>query len=90
MDVDWELRQAGPPDGDFTVFAASPEAMAVAIVAGLAHDGDDLINGRRVRGVVLAVVAPGDPGAESWRGRRRAASSGSVEQLLNRRHGSLL
>jgi hypothetical protein len=31
----------------------------VAIVAGLAHDGDDLINGRRVRGVMLAFVCVG-------------------------------
>jgi hypothetical protein len=64
--------------------------MAVAIVAGLAHDADDLINGRRVRGVALALVARGDPAAELWRGRRRAASVGSVEQGLKRGHGSLL
>jgi hypothetical protein len=30
--------------------------MAVAIMAGLAHDGDDLINGRRVGGVALALL----------------------------------
>jgi hypothetical protein len=64
--------------------------VAVAIVAGLAHDGDDLIDGRRVRGVMLAFVAWGDPAAEPWRGRRRTASASSVEQRLNRRHGSLV
>jgi hypothetical protein len=38
--------------------------MPMTITVGLAHDGDDLINGRRVGGVTLALVARGDPGAE--------------------------
>src|SRR6516225_1355376 len=63
--------------------------MAVAIMAGLAHDGDDLINGRRVGRVTLAFIAWRDPGAEPGRGRRRPAPVGSIQQRLNR-HGSLL
>jgi hypothetical protein len=59
--------------------------MAVTIVAGLAHHGDDLINGRRVGGIALALFARGYPGAEAWRGRRRAASTRSVKQRLNRK-----
>jgi hypothetical protein len=65
------------------------EAMAVAIVAGLAHDGDDLINGRRIGGIAPALVTQGDPGAEPWRGRRRAAPAGSANQQQNRRPSSL-
>jgi len=64
--------------------------MAVAIMAGLAHDRDDLIDDRRVRGVALALVTRRDPGAESWHGRRRATSAGRVNQRLNRTHGFLL
>jgi hypothetical protein len=66
------------------------QAMAVAIVAGLAHDRDDLIHRRRVRGMALALVTRRDPGAEAWRSRRRAATAGSVNQRLNRTHGCLL
>src|SRR5437764_12447798 len=64
--------------------------MAVAILAGLAHDRDDLIDGRRVGGVALALVAWSYAGVRSGHGRRRAASPGSIKQRLNRRHGSLL
>jgi hypothetical protein len=53
--------------------------MAAAITAGLAHDGDDLIDGRRVGGVALALV-PGaipvrNPGVVAGDRRRPAASS---------------
>src|SRR6516164_4175221 len=63
--------------------------MAVAVMAGLAHDRDDLIDRRRVGGVALALVTRRDPCAEARHGRRRAATSGSVKQRLNR-HGSLV
>jgi hypothetical protein len=66
------------------------EAMTVAIIPGLAHHRDDLIDCRRVGGVALALVAQGYPGTRSWRGRRRTTSTGSVKQRLRRRHGSLL
>ena len=50
----------------------------MAILAGLAHDRDDLINGRRVGGVALAFVARGDPlrnpGVVAGERRRPAAS----------------
>ena len=53
--------------------------MAVAIMAGLAHDGDDVINGRRVGGVALALVPWGypvrKPGVVAGDRRRPAASS---------------
>jgi hypothetical protein len=53
--------------------------MPVTITPGLAHDGDDLINGRRVGGVTLALVARGDPvrnpGVVAGERRRPAASS---------------
>jgi hypothetical protein len=54
--------------------------MAVAIMAGLAHDRDDLVNRRRVRGVALALVTRRDPSAEPWmvageRGRPAASTN---------------
>ena len=56
------------------------DAMPVAIVRGLAHDRDDLIDRRRVRRVRLTLVARGNPGTRSRRGRRRTAPTGSVKQ----------
>jgi hypothetical protein len=52
--------------------------MPVAMVAGLAHERDDLINARWVGGVALAFVARGYSGAEPGRGRRRAAPPGGI------------
>ena len=49
-----------------------------------------VIDGRRVGGVALALVAWSYAGVRSGHGRRRAASPGSIKQRLNRRHGSLL
>jgi hypothetical protein len=66
------------------------DATAVAIVAGVAHHGHDLIDGRRVSRVALALVPWRDPGTKPGCGRRRATAAGSVKQRLNRRHGSLL
>jgi hypothetical protein len=73
--------QPGAPQHD----DQGTQAMPVTITPGLAHNGDDLINGRRVRGVTLALVAWGDPGAEPWRGRRGTTPPSGVEQLLRRR-----
>ena len=44
------------------------QAMPVTITAGLAQDGDDLIDRRRVGGVMLALVPRGDPlcGTRAW------------------------
>jgi hypothetical protein len=78
--------QPGAPEHD----DQRVEAMTVAIVPGLAHHRDDLIDRRRVRGVGLAIVARGYPGTRSWRGRWRTASTGSVKQRLRRQRGSLL
>jgi hypothetical protein len=41
------------------------DATAVAIVVGLAHNGHDLIDGRRVGRVALTLVSRGGPGAEA-------------------------
>ena len=60
------------------------QTMAVAIIAGLAHHGDDLIDCRRVGRVALALIAWRDPGAEPRHGRRRPATAGSVKQQLDR------
>ena len=62
------------------------DAMPMAIVPGLAHDRDDLIDRRRVRRVGLTLIARGNPGTRSWRGRRRTASTSSVKQLVEE-HG---
>jgi hypothetical protein len=56
---------------------AQPEAMAV--VAGLAHDRDDLLHGRRVRGVSQRLVARRTPSVIAGHGRRRAPPAGSVK-----------
>jgi hypothetical protein len=41
------------------------EPMTVAIIPGLAHHRDDLVDWRRVGGVGLALVARGYPGTRS-------------------------
>jgi len=55
---------------------------AVRTVARAAHHGDDLLDGGRVRGVADAFVAGRSTGVESWHRRRRATTSGGVEQQL--------
>ena len=62
--------QPGAPQHD----DQSVDAMAVAIVPGLAHDRDDLIDRRRVRRVGLTLVARGYPNTKTGRGCRRAAA----------------
>jgi hypothetical protein len=56
---------------------AQPKAMA--IVAGLAHDRDDLFHGRRVRGVAQSLVARRAAGVVAGHGRRRAPPAGGIE-----------
>jgi hypothetical protein len=68
--------QPGAPEHDD--HRAQPEP--VAVIAGLAHDGDDLIDRRRVRRVADALVARRPTGVIARHGRRRAAPPGRVQQ----------
>ena len=51
-----DAQAAAPEDDD-----QGAEPVAVAVVAGLAHHGDDLFDGRRVGGIEPALVAGGRP-----------------------------
>jgi hypothetical protein len=54
----------------------------VAVIGGRAHHGDDLLDGRRVRGIELALVARRAPGVIVGHGRRRATPTGGIEHCL--------
>jgi hypothetical protein len=51
----------------------------VEALHGEAHDGDDLLDGRRVGGIELALVARRAPGVIARQGRRRTAPTGGIE-----------
>ena len=51
-------------------------------VTGGAHDGDDLLDLRRVGRVAQPLVSWRVAGVEAWQRRRRTASTGAVEQKL--------
>ena len=70
--------QPGAPEHDDQ--PAQPPA--VAPVAGGAHDGDDLLDGRRIGRVAHALVARRAAGVEPGHRRRRAAATGGIEQQL--------
>jgi len=55
----------------------------------LAHHGDDLLDGRRVGGVLLALVAWRTTGVVARQRRWRTASAGRIEQRCDG-HGILL
>jgi len=76
--------QPGPPQhNDQPV-----DAIAVPGMGSVAHDRDDLID---VGGsaVALTVVPRRPPDVKGRQRRRRAATAGSIEDLLSRGHGSL-
>jgi hypothetical protein len=51
----------------------------MAVVGGLAHDGDDLLHGRRVRGIELSLVARRTSGVVARQRRWRAPPAGGIE-----------
>jgi hypothetical protein len=57
-----------------------PHAGAVDAVAGLAHDGDDLLDGGRIGRVAQPLVARRAPGEVAGHGDRRATAAGGVQQ----------
>jgi hypothetical protein len=66
--------------------AAAPEhhdhgaqPAAVAVVAGLAHHGDDLFHGRRIGGIEPPLVAGRTSGVIAGHGRGRATPTGGIE-----------
>jgi hypothetical protein len=67
--------QAAAPKHDDQ--GAPPPAMTV--VGGLAHHGDDLLDGRRVRGIEPALVARRASGVIAGHGRGRAPPTGGIE-----------
>jgi hypothetical protein len=73
--------EAGPPEDH----DQATQASAVRVVAGLAHDGDDLLDFGRIGGILETLVARGSTGMEAGHGRRRSASTSAVKQQLG--HG---
>src|SRR5687768_7129353 len=61
------------------------QASAVRVVAGRAHDGDDLLDFGRIGGIAETLVARGSTGMEAGHGRRRPASTSTVKQHLGHR-----
>jgi len=57
---------------------------AVRLVAGGAHDGNDLLDLRRIRRVAQALVAWSMAGVESRHRRGRSTATDTVEQKLGR------
>jgi hypothetical protein len=55
------------------------QPVAVAVVAGLAHHGDDLFHRRRVGGIDLPLVAGRTAGVVAGHGRGRATPTGGIE-----------
>jgi hypothetical protein len=70
--------QPGAPQHD----NERPQAVGVDAGAGVAHDGDDLGDGRRVGGVALALVARQAPGVVARQRRWGARAAGGIEQGL--------
>src|SRR3954452_20917479 len=67
--------QAAAPEHDHQ----SAEPVAVGVVAGLAHHGDDLFHARRVSGVEPPLVAGRASGVVAGQGRRRTPPTGGIE-----------
>jgi hypothetical protein len=74
---------AGAPENDDQ--GAQPRAARV--IACGAHDGDDLLDRRRIGWVAHALVAWRSAHVKARHGRRRAATTGAIEQRLG--HWSL-
>jgi hypothetical protein len=64
------------------------KAPPVRVVAGSAHDGDDLFNLGRIGRIASTLVARRSTGMEAGHGRRRSASTGAVKQHLGHRPSS--
>jgi hypothetical protein len=60
----------------------STQPTAVRVVAGGAHDGDDLFHLRRIGGIAQSLVVRRSAGVESRHRRRRSTLTGAVEQQL--------
>ena len=56
----------------------------MAVVAGLAHHGDDLFHGRRVGGIEPPLVAGRTSGVVAGHGRGRATPTGGIEHCGRR------
>jgi hypothetical protein len=65
-----------------------PHPQAVGRAAGLAHDGDDLLDCGRIGGIATAFVARRAAGVEARHRRRRSAMASGIEQ--HRGHETLL
>ena len=70
--------QPCPPQDDDQRAQAPP----VATTARCTHDGDDFLDGRRVRRIAQPLVAWRATGVEPRHGRRRPTSTGTIEQVL--------
>jgi hypothetical protein len=70
--------QPGPPKHD----DHTAQPTSVTAIAGRPHDGDDLLDGRRVGRIAQALVAGRATDVETRHGRRRATSTGTIKQQL--------
>jgi hypothetical protein len=73
--------QPGPPKDD----DQATQASAVRVVSGCAHDGDDLLNFGRIRGIAETLVSRRSTSVEARHGSRRSASTSAVKEHLG--HG---
>src|SRR4051812_47755057 len=71
------LRDAQPAPPEHDHQRAQP--LAVGVVAGLAHHGDDLVHGRRVGGIEPPLVAGRTSGVIPGHRRRRATPTSGIE-----------
>jgi hypothetical protein len=72
--------QPGSPEHD----DQSTHPHAVRRGAGLAHDGDDLLDGRRIGGIPTALVARRSAGVEARHRGRGSATAGGIERGRHR------
>jgi hypothetical protein len=70
--------EPGPPKGD----DERAQTTVVRTIAGRPHDGDDLLDGRRIGRVAQPLVVRRTPGAEAGQRRGRTATADRIEQLL--------
>jgi hypothetical protein len=68
--------QPGAPEQD----DQGAESLSVGAIADGAHHGDDLLDGRRVGGVLLALVPRRTSAVIARHGRQRAAMTGDIQQ----------
>jgi hypothetical protein len=84
IEVDFGKRERflDPQPGTPQDHDQAAQATAVRAVTGGAHDGDDLLDLRRIGRVAQTLVAGRATGVEAWHRRRRSFPASAVDQQL--------